>query len=327
MKKIIAIDLSSGDLDSIEALNAAIDFSNSNKDWKIKGYAIEEEIINKKNLPNNLEIIKCTELVGQEDSVMDFRRKDDSTLSRAINVVKDGEADGVVSAAASGPLVAGSFMVFRSIEGLKPAYAALASSVDGQKRVMLDVGANINADAKTLNKYATMGSEYIKALGISKDPIVKQLNIGEEDKKGTPLQQEAFKLLSNNEKINFQGNIEPNLVLSKEKLDVIVTEAYSGNILLKSYEGCIRMVKDVLKESRKTSILDKFGFVLTHKFRKKLKIATNSDSGGAIVLGLNYLIIKSHGSSKSKDFLNSIETAKKLIEENLIPNIKEAFNG
>ena len=218
-------------------------------------------------------------------------------------------------------------MTFRSIGGLKPAYAALASSVDGQQRVMLDIGANISADAQTLNKYAIMGSEYIKALGISKDPIVKQLNIGSEDKKGTQLQQDTFKLLSENKKINFQGNIEPNLILSKEKLDVIVTEAYSGNICLKAYEGCIRMVKDVLKESRKTSLLDKIGFVLTHKFRKKLKIATNSDSGGAIVLGLNNLIIKSHGSSKQKDFFNSLETAKKLIEENLISNIKEVFNG
>lgn len=323
MKKIIAFDLSSGDADSIEALNAAIDFSLSNKDWKIKGYSFEE--INRKDIPENLEIIKCSELIGQNDTMIDFRRKSDSTLYRSIDSVKKEEAGGVVSAAASGPLVAGSFMTFRSIKGLKPAYAAIASSVDGKQRVMLDVGANISPDAQTLNNYAIMGSEYIKALGISKNPIVKQLNIGEEDKKGTQLQQDTFELLSKNKKINFKGNIEPNLILSKGELDVIVTEAYSGNIALKSYEGCIRMVKDVLKESRRTSILDKIGFVLTHKFRKKLKIATNSDSGGAVVLGLNYLIVKSHGSSKEKDFLNALNTTKKLIEENLISNIKEAL--
>lgn len=323
MKKIIAFDLSSGDTDSIEALQAAIVFCKLHKDWKVKGFS--KDFFETKDIPNNLEIIKCESVISSTDSILDFRRKEDSTLSMAINYVKDGKADGIVSSAASGPLVAGAFMVFRSIEGLKPAYAALASTVDGKQRVMLDIGANISADAKTLNKYAVMGSEYIKALGISEDPIVKQLNIGEEDKKGTQLQQDTFKLLSENKKINFQGNIEPNLILSKGDLDVIVTEAYTGNIALKSYEGCIRIVKDVIKESRNTSLLDKFGFVLTHKFRKKLKVATNSDSGGAIVIGLNHLIIKSHGNSKTKDYLNSLETTKKLIEEDLISNIKKVF--
>ena len=325
MKKIISFDLSSGDTDSIEALNAAIEFSNLYKDWKIKAYSIKD--FDGVKIPSNLEIIKCKELISQDDSLMEFRRKENSTLFMAINSVKNEESSGIVSAAASGPLVAGSYMVFRSIAGLKPAYAALALSIDGKQRVMLDIGANISANAETLNSYAIMGSEYIKALGISKNPIVKQLNIGEEDKKGTELQQDTYKLLEKNNKINFKGNIEPNFILSKGDFDVIVTEAYSGNICLKSYEGCIRMIKDVLKESRKESLLDKIGFVLTHKFRKKMKIASNSDSGGAIVLGLNYLIIKSHGSSEQKDFFNSLKTTKKLIEENLIDNIKEVFNG
>lgn len=321
MIKAIAFDLSSGDKGSTEAIKAAVDFSHLNKDWKVIAYTYEE--INVNNKPSNLEIVKCSEIINQDDGVMEVRRKKDATLVQALNATLEGKASATVSAAASGPLTAAGFLTFRTMEGAKPAFAPVVSSVNGNLKVVLDVGANIGADAEVLNQYATMGSIFAKALNISKNPVVKQLNIGEEDKKGTELQVEAFKLMKENKGINFKGNIEPNQILKDEEVDVIVTEAYSGNIALKSYEGALRIFKDMLKDSARVSFLDKIGFVLTKTFRGKMKQAANDDAGGACVLGLNHLLLKAHGSSTSNQLFNSLNDAKRLIEADLINKIKE----
>ena len=325
MKKVIAFDLSSGDSGSLEALSAAINFAKLNKDWKILAYSIDEENITSKKIPSNIELIICKEIIEQADGVLEVRRKNDATLVKAIEAVKNGNAEGVISTAGSGPLVTAGFLNFRGINGSKPAFAPLVSSVDGQSRVILDVGANIGANAEQLNQYAIMGSVFIKALNINDNPIVMQLNIGSEDKKGTDLQQETFKLLKDNDQINFKGNIEANEILSRSDVHVILTEAYSGNIALKSYEGAIEQFKKTIKDSMSESFLSKIGFVLASRFRKKMKLATNDELGGAIVLGLNNLLIKAHGRSDAKLLFNSLMAAKKLIESDLINNIKKAI--
>jgi len=269
----------------------------------------------------------CSQLVNQTDGALDFKRKKDSTLYKAVEVVNNDEAAAIVSAAASGPLVTGTYLTFRSMEGIKPAYAAVASTSKGTLRMMLDVGANMNVNAEMLNKYAFMGSEFAKIIGISKKPIVKQLNVGTEDSKGTELQKDAFKLMKENEQINFQGNIEGNQFLDpKIDVDVIVAEAFSGNVATKSYEGAFLLIKNIISESVKTSFLDKVGFLLAKNFRKKMKIALNTEKGGGgVVLGLNKLVIKAHGSSNKGSYLNSLNVAKSAIEVNLIESIREVM--
>lgn len=326
MKKIIAFDLSSGDSDIIESYEAALNFCKINNDWKILAFVHENEI-NKlpKNSPKNLEIFTCKQIIQQDDGVMEIKRKSDSTLIKAISIVKENKASGIVSASASGPLVAAGYLTFRSINNIKPSFAPIIFSKDGELRTMIDVGANIGATSQVLNQYAIMGSIFAKELGFSEKPIVMQLNIGKEEKKGTTLQRETFKLLNENELINFHGNIEPNEILSKKNVHVIITDAYSGNIALKSYEGAIEIFKSLIKESVSNSKKDKMGFFLAKNFRKKIKIINNDDTGGAIVLGLNNLLIKAHGSSNSKQLFSSLNDAKKLIEANLIKKIKVAI--
>ncbi len=322
--KTIAFDLSSGDKGSTEAIKAAVDFSLSNKDWKIIGFSYEE--IDTKNLPKNFEVVKCTQVIEMTDGPLQVRRKKDSTLVKAIEYVLEGKADGVVSAAASGPLVTAGFLMFNSIEGTKPAFAPIFENIKGKQMVALDIGANIDADAKTLEQYAIMGTVFAKVMGISKEPRVWQLNIGTEDKKGTQLQQEAFELMKNNETINFKGNVEATEIITSDEIDVIVSEAYSGNIAIKSFEGMLMGVKSIIKNSINDSLLDKIGFgVFTKKFRKDLKSFATGLQGGAIVLGLNNILIKSHGSSEAEEFKEGLNTAKELIEKDLIKLIKEAI--
>ncbi len=322
--RTIAFDLSSGDKGSTEAIKAAVDFSLSNKDWKILGFLKED--INIPNKPSNLEIIKCSEVIEMNDGPLQVRRKKDSTLVRAIESVLEGKASGVVSAAASGPLVTAGFIMFNSIEGTKPAFAPIFNNIKGKHTVALDIGANINADAQTLEQYAVMGSIFAKVLGISNNPRVWQLNIGEEDKKGSELQQEAFKLMSENSLINFKGNIEATELITSNDIDVVVTEAYSGNIALKSYEGMLLGVKAIVKGAAKKSFLDKIGIgVFAKKFKKDLRSFAKGLQGGAVVLGLNEILIKSHGGSNAEEFLESLINAQTLIEKDLIKQIKEAL--
>ncbi len=324
MNKTIAFDLSSGDLGSAEAIKAAVDFCVKNKDWKVIGFIAGDVVIDKK--PSNLEIVKCSQVIEMTDGPLQVRRKADSTLVKSIEAVIEGKASGIVSAAASGPLVTAGFLMFKVIEGTKPAFAPIFKNINGKEVVALDIGANIGADAQALNQYATMGTVFAKALGISENPIVKQLNIGEEDKKGTELQTEAFALMSENKDITFKGNVEATELLTSDEFDVVVTEAYAGNMALKAVEGALVSVKTILKKSMNDRFLDKVGIGLLGKeFKKNFKSFTRGLTGGACVLGLNELLIKSHGGSDAEEFLYSLETAKILIDHELIKLIKEAI--
>lgn len=323
MNKIIAFDLSSGESGIETAVASAVAFLNKNSDWKIKGFAIEEF----KSNHDRLEIIKCDEMIEANDSVLEVRRKTNSTLAKAIQSVIDGKADAVLSAAPSGALVTAGFLMSRSIEGLKPAFSSSLPASDGTKRIVLDLGANIDANAEILHQYAQMGSIYSKVIGYSNNPVVRLLNIGTEDKKGTPLQVEAFKLLSEDKTINFKGNLEPYGVFTEEGNDVIVTDAYSGNIMLKSYEGAMDFAKTSLKTAMKESFLDKIGIILAKRFRNKMKILSTDNAGGAIILGLNHIVFKVHGEAREIWYSNSLEELKILVENDLITKIKGVANG
>ncbi len=326
MNKVIAFDLSSGDKGSAEAIKAAVDFCILNKDWKVVGFTVEDLDI--KNKPTNLEIEKCTEVIEMTDGPLQVRRKKDSTLVRGIESVLEGRTSGLVSSAASGPLVTAGFLMLKPIEGTKPAFAPIFKNINGKQIIALDIGANIGADAHTLEQYAIMGSIYSKAMGFSENPIVKQLNIGEEDKKGTELQTEAFKLMSENSDINFAGNVEATELLIGDDFDVVVTEAYAGNVALKSVEGSLYAIKEILMTSINSRFLDKVGIgILAKNFKKNFKSFAKGLSGGACVIGLNELLIKSHGGSDANEFMNTLDTAKRLIENDLINKIKDAIDN
>lgn len=324
--KVIAFDLVSGDSGFETTYQATEDFLKNNKDYKIIAF-----IDNKKYIPekynNRIEFIVCKEKIKQSDGPIQIKRKPDSTLVKSIEAVLDHRANFVVTAASSGPTVIAGYLFSKPIKkGLKPAFAPIALDKNGKKKIMLDVGANLDTNSDVLVSYAKMGSEYIKALGISKNPRIRLLNIGIEDFKGTELLKETYIKLKKEKSLNFLGNMEANEILS-EKEDIVLCDAISGNIALKSYEGAFNLVYETIKKNVKSSFFLKLKLATSPKLIKNLKKVMNADDvGGAIVLGINDLVIKSHGSSDYRYFINSLNVGKKLYENNLIEKIKKVLN-
>ncbi|NOQ50232.1 MAG: hypothetical protein GQ557_01020 [Mycoplasmataceae bacterium] len=321
MNRVIAFDLVGGDKGIEVPLSASITFAKENLDWKLLLYS---DLVIDHKLPKNIEVILCKTRITAKDSAISIVRKKDSTLVTALNATVNNQASAVISASLSGPLVTAGFLISKPINvDIKPGFAPFATKINGEVFVMLDVGANLGANAFTLEKYGLLGIEFCKALGISKNPKLKLLNIGHEKNKGTPLLKETYALLEKNAKINFGGNIEANKILTDLSVDVVLTEAYGGNIALKAIEGSISLFVDLLKNSAQNSLKTKLGLSLASNLRHDIKKIINEDYlGGAIVIGLNHLLIKAHGRSNEKMFLTSLNTAKLLIEKDVITHFK-----
>ncbi len=325
MNKIIAFDLAGGDKGEKASVPAVYDFLDLFPDWKIIGFTDKSDVVSKKS---NFEIIKVKTNIAQEDKPLAVKRKKDNTLVRAMELVKEGKADAIVSAANSGALVFGAYSLFPSIKkGVKPGFAPFATKAYGQLFTMLDVGANLDADAKALENYALMGQELIKALGFHDNPSVKLLNVGLEPEKGNALLRETYKVLQANDHIKFMGNIEGNQILIDDESEVIITTALEGNIALKVIEGSIMVFVKMLKTNADKNFMSKIGLGLAKSFRDDFKknILNEEYLGGAIVVGLNKLVIKAHGASNSKMLTNALKTTKTLLENDVIKNFEEVL--
>lgn len=322
--KTIAIDLSSGDKGFKEALDASIKFAILHKDWKLVCFSTTEENIDTKELPENIEIVKVKNKIFSTNSVMDSIRDTESTLYAAIDSVLNSKTNAVVSAASSSVLTSLGYMKFRAINSdIKVGFCPIFIDFNGRKKIALDAGANLSFDANVLETYALMGKAFAKTLNLSQDPKVGLLNIGSEENKGDQLRLDTFAKLLNNPKINFIGNVEADEYLSKD-YDVLIADAFSGNIALKVTESIFRKVISILKQTKHSS-KGKLALLLTkNTMVKEFKQFLNADSsGGAIVLGLNHIMIKAHGSSDSREFYNSIMIAKNSVENDLIKKIEE----
>ncbi len=329
IKNVISFDLSSGDGSFFDLLNAVIDFLKDNENYKIIAFLTKKDksrLEDKYFDINNLEFVVCENKIEQTDGPLQVKRKPNSTLIKALKLVIDGEANLLISSASSGPLVASGYLFSKPInQNFKPAFSPIAKSTTGKNKIFLDVGANIDVDPQTLEKYAIMGSIFSKTMNFSSEPRVSLLNIGEEISKGNKLLKKTYQLLKENDLINFIGNVEPNKILLDNE-DVIVSDALSGNIYLKSYEGAFEIVSNSIKESISSSKFLKLFYPFYKKIFTDLKSKMNSkENGGALILGLNHLIIKSHGNSSKQQILNSLNLAKKLNDENFINKIREVF--
>ncbi|BDV03719.1 MAG: phosphate acyltransferase [Candidatus Hepatoplasma scabrum] len=327
MEKVIAFDFMSGDKGAEPALKASEQFLQKNQDYRILAFITKDFII--PSIYNqNIKFIECKDVIIQTDGPMQIKRKENSTLIRAIKSVLAKEANFVISAATSGPLVTAGYIYFKTItKDLKPAFSPLFSNIFGDQKILIDGGANANPDSDTLVTYAIMGSEYFKALGISNRPRVKLLNIGTEDTKGNNLLKETFDKLKNEKQINFLGNIEADKLLYADE-DIIVADGISGNIVIKAYEGSFNIIYKLMKETANKDLLTKLGLFLAKDLRTRFKKAFSAgDVGGAIVLGLNHLLIKVHGGSDTKYFLNSLILGKRLLENQLLENIQKKLKN
>lgn len=259
---------------------------------------------------NEFEIVNADVVLTMEDDPTSVvKAKSDSSMAVALKLVKDGVCDGAVSAGNSGALLVGATLIVKRIKGVKRAALATVFPSETGPLMLTDIGANVECKPEYLVQFGMMGAEYMKNMFDIKNPKVALLNNGTEEHKGTPLHQEAYQMLTADENVNFIGNIEGRDI-AFGGCDVAVTDGFTGNIALKTYEGIGKMMANNIKGIFKENIITKIGalFVLKqiNAFKKKFDY---KEYGGAPLLGISKPVIKAHGSSDAKAFKNAIRQA------------------
>ena len=259
-----------------------------------------------------------------------IRRAKTTSMGMAINAVKEGLSDAALSGGNTGALMAMAKLALRTMPGIdRPALAALLPTLGTTDCVMLDLGANTECDAQNLVQFAVMGSAYSRTvLGISK-PRVKLLNIGTEELKGTGELKEAAGLLREADylPLRFEGFTEGDR-LSRGDIDVVVTDGFSGNIALKTAEGTARFVTDLLRRAFTSSLRSKAGFALSKPALNLLKTHLDPNNhNGAVFLGLNGLVVKSHGGANAKGVANAIAVAASMVRNDITRKIGDDLDN
>jgi len=264
-------------------------------------------------------VVNSTEIVEMNESpATSLRQKKDSSIRVAVDLVKAGEADAVVSAGNTGASMATAKFVLKSVEGIeRPAIASLMPSVHrNHPFVLLDVGANTDCKPLYLFQFALMGDAYARTYLHLENPRVALLNVGEEEGKGYLDLKETFNLLKQST-LNFAGNIEGKAMF-RDRVDVVVCDGFIGNIALKVAEGTFDFVRSILREEVQSSWLSKLGYLaMKGPFRQLRKRADYSEVGGAPLLGVNGVVIICHGSSKVHTLRNAIRHAQECAEQKL----------
>lgn len=326
----VALDAMGGDNAPGAMIQGAVDAVGKRKDIKVflvgRESVIEEELRKYQYPEEQIEIINAEEIIETaEPPVMAIRRKKDSSIVVAMNMVKKGEADAFVSAGSSGAVLVGGQVLVGRIKGVeRPPLAPLMPTQKGVS-LLIDCGANVDARPSHLVQFAKMGSIYMKNVVGIENPRVAIVNIGAEEEKGNALVKETFPLLKECEDINFIGSIEAREI-PHGAADVIVCEAFVGNVILKLFEGVGSVLMSEIKKGMMSTLRSKIGALLVKPALKKtLKTFDASEYGGAPLLGLNGLVVKTHGSSTAKEVSTSIIQCVTFKEQRINEKIKEAI--
>lgn len=323
----VALDAMGGDNAPVAIVQGAIDAINTSKDIKVylvgKEALVKEELAKYNYNAEQIEVVDATEVIEMaEPPVMAIRKKKDSSIVKALHLVKDGTCDAFVSAGSSGAVLVGGQLIVGRIKGVeRPPMAPLIPTETGAS-LLIDCGANVDARPSHLVQFAKMGSVYMESVMGIKNPKVAIVNIGAEEEKGNALVKETFPLLKNTPEINFIGSIEARDI-PKGYADVIVCEAFVGNVILKLYEGVGGTLIKKVKEGMMTTLRSKIGALLVKPALKTcLKSFDLEEYGGAPLLGLKGLVVKTHGSSKAVEIKNTILQCKTFKEQNINEKIK-----
>ena len=270
-----------------------------------------------------IEIVHASEVITMDDkAVQAVRAKRDSSMRVGLRLVRDGRAQGFVTAGNTGAAMATAKMVLGAIPGVdRPALAAVFPTALGTAAELLDVGANVDCKPENLEQFAVMGEIYFRSMFGTRRPRVGLLSIGEEESKGNELTREAFRLLKRLP-LNFVGNVEGR-DLYGGKVDVIVADGFVGNVALKVSEGVANLVRYTLKETLKATITRQVGYLLSRSafadFKKRLD---HTEYGGAPLLGVKGVCFITHGSSNTNAIKNAIRVAAEFAERNINDTIK-----
>ena len=275
----------------------------------------------------DIEVVNATEVITMEDDPSTAtRRKKDSSMTVALNLLKDGKGDAVVSAGSTGALLTGATLIVKRIRGIRR--AALAPVLpSGEHGVMLiDCGANVECTAEYLLQFAFMGSYYFKRMMGCENPRVGLLNVGTEDSKGGELQHQAFALLKKAHeegRINFVGNVEGTGVFAGQA-DIIVTDGFTGNVLLKTTEGVIKyMMKSLKGVFYKNTVNKLAAAVLKNDLGEMKKSMDVNEVGGTALIGISKPVIKAHGSSNAASIFSAVRQAVAFVEADIVSDIEK----
>ncbi len=274
-------------------------------------------------------VVDAKEVISpNEHPVMALRKKKDSSIVKALNLVKEGICDAVVSGGSTGAFLAGCTLIVGRIKGIeRPALAPIMPGRRGNFMIV-DVGANVDCKPSFLVQFAKMGKIYYQKVFNVKNPTIGLINIGEEEEKGNELTKAAFKLLKEESSINFKGNIEPREIPTGDT-NILVSDGFVGNTALKMYEGSASSILGIVKdEVLKSSIISKIGVILLKPVLKNImKKFDYKEYGGAPFLGVDGICIKAHGSSDARAFKNSIKQTKIFYDNNVLKDIRNEFSS
>ena len=327
----VALDAMGGDNAPGEIVAGAVDAVN--KKDNIVVYLVGDEETVKKELAkyeypeDRIKTAASTQVIETgEPPVMAIRTKKDSSIVVGLNLVRTGTCDAFISAGSSGAVLVGGQLIVGRIRGVeRPPLAPLIPTSKGVS-LLVDCGANVDARPSHLLQFAKMGSIYMEYVMGVKNPKVAILNIGAEEEKGNALVKETYPMLKTCPDINFSGSIEARNIPMGDA-DVIVCEAFAGNVALKMYEGVGSVLLSQIKEALMSSFVSKIGALLIKgSLKKTLKKFDASEYGGAPLLGLNGLVVKTHGSAKRKEVTNSIIQCVTFKEQKINDRIREKLN-
>lgn len=323
MIKLI-IDTMGSDNGSPATVGGILSFLKRHDDVEIVAVGKKEEL---EALKDVCTIIDAREVVPMEAGALQVMRLKDSSMLVALKKMKELNADGIVSAGSTGGFLSSATLNLRLIPGVERAalVAPFPTRIKGKKVTILDVGASNENTASQLVQFAHMGSLYANKVYGVEEPKIYLLSNGAEDGKGSPESKEALKLLKEEKMPGFKGNIEARYALDGEA-DVIVTGGFAGNIFLKGTEGVASMMNSMIKSAFKRNVFSKLGYVMAKKGFDEMKATMDyKTTGGAMLLGVNGVVVKGHGSSDAYSFSYAIEVAYKMAKAKIVEKLKEGF--
>lgn len=328
----VALDAMGGDYAPDEQVKGAVEAVNRSRSLKVRLYGNETVIRDKLSAytfePAQIEIIHAPSVVENcEVPTLAIRQKKDSSMVMGMYALRNAEADAFISCGNTGAMLVGGQTIVGRIKGVTRAGLAFILPTIKEPVLLLDCGANVDVKPEMLVQYARMGSVYMQLVMGRQNPRVGLINIGEEEEKGNLLVKETFPLLKECPDINFTGSVESR-GLTDGLVDVAVCDGFVGNIILKTYEGVAATMLKVVKDSLMATTLSKIGAMLIKKeLKKSMKTFSVEEYGGAPMLGLNHLVVKTHGNSKAPEIRNTILQCEIAVREDLTNKIAAKISG
>ena len=320
----IAVDAMGGDNGSSVVIEAIKEFKKDYPNDELIVFGKKEEL---EELSSICRIVDAPEIVPMEAGALEVIRLKNSSMCKAINTMKEEGFDAIVSMGSTGGFLSAATLILKTIPGVKRSalVTAFPTKVKGKKVVVLDVGANNENSPEELVQFAYMGKAYNEALFDIKEPKTYLLSNGAEAHKGSPLVKETHKLLLDNNFPGFMGNMEARDVLNGDA-DILVADGFSGNVLLKGMEGVAKMFGGMIKSAFKQNLWTKLGYLHVRKgFNNISETMDYKSTGGAMLLGINGVVVKAHGNSDAYSFKNALTVAHQMVEFDVVKKIKESL--